>query len=603
MIGAHLVQTRIVQEAADIIDESGVVAMVDKWEKKDQKYKGGRTTTLGTRALLIAWLVVTMEDAPLHLKRVAEVLSERLHPEAAELLGVPVEFCDVDAAAMYGRVDRATQRLFKLLDAKPLPTRNRRLLKAEWDDVLRDREERAKELEVKRRRFFSFANGLLAAQYGTVGELAHTSKVSLSVDATFLSANGKGIGKERMDKRRDDQAVSSEPDGGFYIRKYEQDDRWDGSEADAIKKRGYGWEYEFVSLISNDPAFNKAVPHVVIGFDHHKPGSGSNEAAREIFEHILGRGLEIDHVVGDQLYFPGSNAEVLQNFLRRHGAKLVMKYSKPSDKSPTKGEGTIQGEAHGAIQVEGRWFCPALPAPARNAMANFRRAVAADKANPRLSRTERKARKAEHRAQRDAQILQRKLYEMRPKEKPDARGNVPMMCPATAGTLSCPLKPDVKPKLPAGAVPLPVLNPPKAPGKVCTNKTSTSFHIDEGGKYAQHYRYGSAEWKKAHTYGRQVIESYNKSLKRAANSLFDHANRPLRGETAQAFLALLAVIGTNARHIDIWRDGLVDGEVVAPDARTRESRTARHTPAPVRKGRKGISARRRAQLGLPARAR
>lgn len=392
--------------------------------------------------------------------------------------------------------------------------------------------------------------------------------------------------------------MSTEPDGGYYIRTYEQSDRWDGSEATALRKRGFGWKYELAALISNDPALDKSVPHIVIGFNHHVPGTASTEAAREIFEHVIERGLSLDHVVGDQAYFPGANAEVLQNFLRRQGAKLVMKYAKKSEKSPTKGEGTIQDNAHGAILVEGRFYCPATPLPARNAMSDHRQATTADRENSSLTRTERLAREAQHNAKREAQLLKRQKWEMRAKAKPDERGFVPRVCPATAGSVACPLKPETTSKLPVGAVPLPVLNPPKHPGKVCQNKSSTTFHIDDGGKYAQHYRYGSPSWHQAHSYGRQVIESFNASMKHGENSLFDHANRPLHGETAQAFLALLAVISTNARHIDIWRDNHSTDDVTAPAATHREKRTDRRPVAPIRTGRKGISTRRRAQLGL-----
>lgn len=60
--------------------------------------------------------------------------------------------------------------------------------------------------------------------------------------------------------------------------------------------------------------------------------------------------------------------------------------------------------------------------------------------------------------------------------------------------------------MPKGVVPLPVLSPPKAPGKVCTNKSSTSFHVDDDGKFGQHHRYGSPDWQQGPDGGATVIE-------------------------------------------------------------------------------------------------
>lgn len=144
------------------------------------------------------------------------------------------------------------------------------------------------------------------------------------------------------------------------------------------------------------------------------------------------------------------------------------------------------------------------------------------------------------------------------------------------------------------------MSPPKSSGKVCTNKTSTTFDTDDGGKYEQYYRYGSAEWQQAHSYGRQVIESYNASLKEGSyGGVGDPARRRLRGTVAQAFLTLLGVVATNARRIHAWLDEhYTDGEV-APPAVERRSATPRQSEVRPRASRKGIPASRRVRYGLP----
>jgi hypothetical protein len=598
MSASHLVPLAVLREAAALVDDSGVVEKLTDWQKADQKHRGGRATTLGTRAVLVAWVTVALEKGPLHMKRVAEVLSVRLHPEAADILGVPREFAEVAAGDMLQRVSRATDRFMKVVDYKPLPNRHRKLLKSEWEAQRLDRDQNHDVYEERRGRLFRVINDLLHTQYLSLPESVRTPRVSLTVDATFMSAFGRGASKERLAARASDEKYISEPDAGWYIRSYENKD---GNAP--MKKLGFGWEYELVALISNDPGIPRAVPHIAIGFNQHPASFDSNPRAREIFDDILARGLKIDHAVGDQAYFPGAHADELQNPLRRQGAKLVMKYEK-TDKREANGEGTIQGTAHGAIQVEGQWYCPALPAELRRAMVDYQNAIKTDRANPKLSRVERETRATEHLARRNARIAERRRWEMRRKEKPDDRGRYPMVCPAVGPnrTLSCPLKPEQKAPLPKGAVPLPVLHPPKAPPTVCTNKSSTSFHIDDDGKYGQHYRYGSPEWQQAHSYGRQVIESFNKSLKHSDNVLHDNGTRRKKGEAAQAFLVALGVIATNSSRIHLWMNEHYDEKAKAPDALSRNTRTDRPV-APARGNRrktKGISAARAAQLGLPS---
>ncbi len=68
--------------------------------------------------------------------------------------------------------------------------------------------------------------------------------------------------------------------------------------------------------------------------------------------------------------------------------------------------------------------------------------------------------------------------------------------------------------------------------------------------HEQAHPYRSPEWDRAYTAGRNALERFA-SIHREA-----HATRPdggqLRGATAQAFLSLLAIVGTNARIIDAF---------------------------------------------------
>lgn len=289
-MSAHLVPLNVVRWAADIVDSSGVMEKVTLWDKEDQTYKGGRPPSLGPRAVFIAWLVVGFEQQPLYATRVAEVLSERLSPEAAAVMGVPASFAEVPYEDMQNRVERATNRLLEVFDYKPMlerkgartkpkeerVTRQRALLKGELEAVAEHRAEHADELEAKRQRFFRFTNDLLHAQYDSLPETAKTHKLSLSIDATLLNAPSRGMSNEKMEKRLDTQKIPLDFDAGMYVRSYDQRDSWDGTADKAIGKKGYGYECELAVLVSNDPGHREAVPHIIVGFNFHVPSVDYN---------------------------------------------------------------------------------------------------------------------------------------------------------------------------------------------------------------------------------------------------------------------------------------------------------------------------------------
>jgi hypothetical protein len=198
-------------------------------------------------------------------------------------------------------------------------------------------------------------------------------------------------------------------------------------------------------------------------------------------------------------------------------------------------------------------------------------------------------------------LQNRNRWELPLKETKPEHGVEVYACPATGPrrSLECPLKPN-QPALAPGVVPLPVLEPPRAPGPICTNKSSVTVSTDVGAKYRQHYRYGSPEWDEVHTYARQTVESYNKLYKYADNMLKDASSRQLRGAAGQQFLSIIAVVALNARIIIDWRNREFDETRPADEPRTRRSRTNRRPLAtrPKRSRLGGMPAGRRARYGL-----
>jgi hypothetical protein len=309
----------------------------------------------------------------------------------------------------------------------------------------------------------------------------------------------------------------------------------------------------------------------VIGIGHHAPAFGPGRAARAMFENIVSRGLELDDVIGNRAYLPGAKEADLQSYLRSVGAKLVMDYHKNFL--------GVQDSFAGAIMVDGNWYCASMPTQLINASVRYRAGEDADEADRALPKAERKKRANVRHEQWRSDVAARAPYLFSRKEKPDAKGRAPYMCPAAGNSPSavCPRKPT---NLAPGKVPLMIIRrPQEGPVKICENKVSTSFPAEAGAKFAQHYQYGSAEWRAIYSHGRNSVESFNAYLKDGGtHALEDGSRRRLRGSVAQYFLATLTVVAANLDKIHDFaaqktEDGLdYEAGIEAPRAKQRKPR-------------------------------
>ncbi|WP_157534392.1 hypothetical protein [Microbacterium sp. Leaf320] len=581
------------RQAAVVIDESGLVDLVLLWERQDRIYKGGRRPYLTVRATLILWLVLACEHQPMHIRRVEDILRNRLRPKTAAILGIEHDPL-APAEALFERVRNSTRRIIDLFDAYPLPTRQRRLTVQEYQDALEDRRLRDEEMKTKARRAHIFANQMLEATYQMLPAQYRPAQISLAVDATRLKAFARGIGKERLARKKPHEKVSIEPDHGFYLRTAA------GTPTDVFKDarvREYALEAEFAVVTSNDPSQPDAVPSLIVAYDQHRPGEEPAPSAMRLVNSLIERGHTIDHFVSDQAYLPGGKPDDLQNPLRALGIKLVMQY-------PTKEWALgIQHHAHGAIMVDGNWYCPSMAEHPDliNATWDFRKGTRQDEEDPTLTPEERKSREAARKVRWKSLINQRTPFLVTDKEKMDSRGKTAKKCPSAGGspTASCDLKPNPKAAQP-GRILLPIINTPKAPGKLCTNKTSTSFDYTDDGKFGQHYQYGTDEWESMFGYARSQVESANDYVKDDATFALDRpGRRRMRGRAAQAFLQVMTIAAANLQRIRDFllerdeRAGEIEDGITPPVARTRRSRrTSARTRLMLREARMARRSRR-----------
>lgn len=561
-----------IQQAAAVIDESHLVELVELWESQDRTHPGGRPPYLNIRATLILWLAIAAEQQPMHIRRLEDILRWRLTPKTAGLLGISYEpLASIEAP--YERARVATHRIIKLFDAYPLKTRHRRLTVAEYDKALADRKRDRVKLEAKARRAHIFFNELLEATYKMVPVRYRPAQMTIGIDATRLRVHARGIGKPRLARRLPHETVSIEPDHGFYVRGWKNQPVEDHKPA---KIREYALEAEFAVMTSNDPAVPDAVPFLIVAYDQHRPGAGPAASALRLVESLEERGHTIDHFVTDQAYIPGGKPEELQDHLRERGIKLVMNYP---GKDYALG---IQAHAHGAIMVEGNWYCPSMAQHPDlvNATLEYRRGNKADDENQDLPNIDKKERQRLRKIRWKTLINQRTPFLLRDHDGTDADGKTPKKCPAAgvSPTVSCDLKPNPRAYRPDRAL-LPILNKPQAPGKLCTNKLSVTFHLRDEGRYGQYYQYGTDEWERYFGYVRSQSESANNYVKNDSTfALYAPGRRRMRGPAAQAFLQVMTVAAANLQRIRDFllerdeRAGEIEDGITPPAARNQRSR-------------------------------
>jgi hypothetical protein len=237
---------------------------------------------------------------------------------------------------------------------------------------------------------------------------------------------------------------------------------------------------------------------------------------------LLDRGYKVSRLTGD-LGYAQLGAEKYQKPMRDLGVPVLMGFKKD--------QLGVKGGVGGTLQVEGDHLCPSTPTNLVNASVDHANGVIDDETWAKRTK-------------------ERQKYKTRRKEKPDASGHYPMMCPAYGpqATVECPLRKvhpnsskKIKPAIDESAL-------PEARDRICT-QTSVDFGPDDGVERRQALPFGTEEWQLAYTHDRQLIESSNDFLKSGPESLDNPKNRRLRGLAAQQFIAVTAAVSANFRRI------------------------------------------------------
>lgn len=542
-----------VESAVEDVDDSGLVALLQEFVHLDR----GRPRKLALRTLLIGLHLCTqITGGKVVLELATDILLFRLSPQMRQRLAVP-DYPDHDQGfeAGYAVVRRLFHAMRAAMDPSPLPA-NKRLSREEAERLTAQADPEL--LAVRENRLALFTEFVLDASVRPLrGLMNELSDGSLAVDATPIRTFARG-------RKSHGPELSTDPDAGWYVREGDHRDpdtvpvaetmrassdrqkkrntKQRRKEKTSLKKKAkylFGYDAAFAVtrdarhddvLLDDNTPDPDVLPALVLGVALDKPGQRPAYNGLKILKRLRERGYKPGYLAGD-LAYNNSEPTEWQLPVRALGYKPVYDY-----RVDQLGR---QAGAHGAIMVEGTWYCPSMPQPLIDATK--------DLYGERIDR--------ETWIQR---IEARKAYRLMPKELEDDDGYQRVMCPAEAAKAQCP----IKPRSLGRGIHLPLVDPepsPAGPLKVCRQRSVTLAPTD-GAKHWQALEYGDEEWRKVYFRLRNSVEGFNGYAKNPLGEGIEAAgSRRIRGIAAQTILLAFQLAHTNRRKIKEWVETLALG--------------------------------------------
>jgi hypothetical protein len=517
-----------VQLASRRIDLAGVLPKIAGWREEDATYRGGRRRVLDDRAILVACMLLRADESPMHITAMANIFRCRLEDDARRWLGIDyvkdTGVLEQDQIRWLNRTWRSFHSILDTMDAWPAP---RRLLNREERIELLSMRER-NDARRKQERLDWFSGAMLEMTFQMQPrDMRRAWRGAASVDQTGIRApSQRGRSKNRPGTRVEEirynadktekQVLVLEPDADYYLRKF---GKVDGG------KPEYYWAYtvDIVIQAADTPGVTAKHPLLAMSVGVSRPNEDIGGTTVRAMKAIQTRGHHIQRLTADLGYAGNLGAENYNVPLKAIGIPIVTDY-----KITQKG---VQGQKAGALQVEGGHYCPATPKGLLDASLDY-----AEGEIDKTTWTEK--------------MIERKRYRLRAKERPDADGHRPMMCPAVGpgATVECALR-DVHNKSSAKAKPAIMKSRlPKAPDTICT-QTSVDFGPHDGVEHEQLIPYGTPEWQETYKSDRNTIESYNDFLKSGPETLDKPQDRRVRGRAGQQFIITFLLTSANIRKL------------------------------------------------------
>jgi hypothetical protein len=525
--------------AIDVIDASKVAERLEA----HLVCSTGRRRTLSVRALLVALLLLAIDDRPLHLKAATRLLHCALSVQWRTALGVVGEASTKKSLlARY----RCVRYLFHLVTSVLDPSKeakNRVIYQGALDALAKELSHA--EVVARRERLESVVGDLLQASVKvcTKEELARFDG-SVGLDATVVPLYSRGPSSRAG-------TCASDPDGGWYVREGDHRDVI-GPKGKKLRKLFWANEATIVTM-GRAPGALPAHPNLILAACLTRPGEDPGGTAVRLLSSVRARGYPASFLGADRGYTQ-AHPERFHLPVRALGYSLVMDYKET--------ELGRQANSAGAVMVEGTFYCPAMPEPLVSASADLRQGVI-------------------DAASHSARIAARASWRLVRKEGPDQSGYERFACPARGAYphLCCPLQPAAAQRA-VGKIP--VLLAPADPPKICTQSAIT-IAPDIGARHRQDLAFGSPQWARTYATYRNTIEGTNGYVKDTAHqSLASPGRRRVRGIAAQSLFVGLLLMAANFRKTAAYRDLVQAGDAhkVVARARRRRISIAEYRPPP-----------------------
>ena len=476
-------------------------------------------------------MLLSIDDRALHLSGATEVLFWRLSEESRATLRVTGRADDARSfAARTRQVSYLFHSVARVLDPSGL-VKNRRLAPEEFEDRRRVMDD--DEASSARTRLELFMGQLLSAS----AEQCPRPRPCLAygLDATPVPLFSRGPSKRTG-------LCASDPDGGWYVREGDHREREDHR---GRTRSRVAWALE-ATLLTSAPATPGALasfPNLVVGLALDRAGIDPGGTATRVLRGARERGFAPGPLGVDRAY-SGAMMSSFHLPARAMGFSPVVDY-----RLDQLGR---QANSHGAVMVEGTWYCPAMPEDLINATLDQR----AGRIDPDTYR---------------ARIAARRAYALRRKSGPDADGYERLMCPAQGDhpRLHCELRPTSLAT--TGRRPV---TPPLQPPALC-RQSAITIAPDVAARYAQTLAFGSEEWARTYATLRNTIEGWNGFAKDPAHeALAQSARRRVRGIAAQGIFITLLLVAANLRKIDTFERQMANRERVEARKRARRRRVS-----------------------------
>jgi hypothetical protein len=334
---------------------------------------------------------------------------------------------------------------------------------------------------------------------------------------------------------------ATDPDGGWYVREGDHREREDHQ---GRRRNRVAWALEatLLTTASPEPGSVASFPNLVVGLALDRPGVDPGGTAVRVLALARSRGF-VPGPLGVDRAYSGAFATTFHLPVRAMGYQLVMDY-----RVDQLGR---QANSHGAVLVEGTWYCPGMPEVLVAATMDLR-AGAIDATTY------------------QQRIAARCAYALRRKSGPDADGYERFMCPAQSrATLRCALRPTS-----LAVIDKRTVSPPTSPPLVCSQHAIT-IAPDVAARHAQSLAYGSEQWARHYATLRNTIEGWNGFVKDPAHeALAQPARRRVRGIAAQGVFVTLLLVAANLRKIDIYRHQIANRDEIEARKRARRRRVS-----------------------------